>query len=149
MRMAADQQSIPARRFIPNDAVLAGAFAVSGGCLLTEAAVGPDPGRRCWPPGAMPAWVGLAIFCGRLLGRIYSWSRRWVALCVRLYWGATGGGTYRWWEFPAQPAGHLPSVLLAAGLFALGFAVYALSPWRLYRIRRANPVWRDSVPAEK
>ncbi|MFY1637614.1 hypothetical protein ACN27F_30810 [Solwaraspora sp. WMMB335] len=33
--------------------------------------------------------------------------------------------------FTVQPAGHLPSLLLAVGLCVAGLAAYAMTPWRI------------------
>jgi len=68
---------------------------------------------------------------GWVLGGAYSWIPPWVAVCAILYWGHGASGGYRWWEFTVQPAGHLPSLLLAVGLCVAGLAAYALTPWRI------------------
>ncbi|MGK5444855.1 hypothetical protein ACSNN7_23930 [Micromonospora sp. URMC 105] len=119
--------------------VLGAAFACSSGCILTAAAVGVDPAVTPLIVRALLAWFGLALVSGRVLGWNYSWILPWGALSVLLYWGhSSSTRDYRWWEFSAQPAGHLPSWLLAGGLFAAGVAAYALSPWRLHRLTSSS-----------
>lgn len=111
--------------------VLGGAFAVSAACVLTAMTVAVDPTLTPLVARALLAWFGLALLGGRVLGWAYSWIPPWVALCAILYWGHGASGGYRWWEFTVQPAGHLPSLLLAVGLCVAGLAAYALTPWRI------------------
>jgi hypothetical protein len=109
--------------------VLGGAFVVSGFLILTAAAVGAEPAVMPLIARALLAWFGLALVSGRALGWNYSWVLPWAALSALLYWGHSS-----WWEVTAQPATHLPSMLLAIGLFATGIAAYTLSPWRIRRL---------------
>ncbi|MDG4782018.1 hypothetical protein O7614_20370 [Micromonospora sp. WMMD961] len=119
--------------------VLCGVFAISSGCILTAAAVGVDAAVTPLIARALLAWFGLALISGRVLGWTYSWILPWATLCVLLYWGhSSSSGDFHWWEFTAQPIGHLPSTLLAVGLFTAGVAAYNLSPWRIHRFRRAR-----------
>jgi len=119
--------------------VLAAAFALSSGCVITAAAVGVDPAVTPLIGRALLAWFGLALISGRLLGWTYAWILPCAALCALLYWGhSANAGDYRWWEFTAQPAGHLPSWLLASGLLAAGITAYTLSPWRVRSLTRTR-----------
>lgn len=119
-------------------AVLGGAFLVSSACILVAAAVGIGLAVTPLIARALVAWFGLALISGRLLGWNYSWILPWAALCALLYWGhSSGAGDYRWWEFSAQPAAHLPSLMLALTLFAIGLVAYWMSPWRVYSVGRA------------
>ncbi len=116
--------------------ILGGAFAISSGCILVAVAVGIDSALVPLVARALFAWFGLALISGRLLGWNYSWILPIGALCVLLYWGHGSGGGYQWWEFTAQPATHLPSLIFAITLFVAGVLACSLTPWRLNRTRR-------------
>jgi hypothetical protein len=115
-------------------AVLAGAFVLSSFCIITGAAIGVHPAVIPLIARALLAWFGLALISGRVLGWNHAWILPCAAMAVLLYWGHTGNADHQWWEFTAQPADHLESLLLACGLFAGGLVAYVLSPWRINRI---------------
>jgi len=118
-------------------AVLAAAFLVSSGCILTGAAIGASTHAIPLIARALPAWFGLALISGRVLAWHHAWVGPGAVMCVLLYWGPNNSSEgYDWWEFTARDAGHMPSLLLSVGLFACGLAAYSLTPWRLRSILR-------------
>ncbi|MFG3702296.1 hypothetical protein ACGF5C_31075 [Micromonospora sp. NPDC047620] len=121
------------------NAVLAGATVTSSVCFLTGAALGANLEAIPLIARALPAWLGLALISGRILGWNYTWVAPCGVVCVLLYWGPSSGEGFRWWEFTAQEAGDLPSLLLSVGLFASGLAAYSLTPWRVRNILRPRP----------
>ncbi|MDI6098349.1 hypothetical protein QLQ12_07005 [Actinoplanes sp. NEAU-A12] len=119
--------------------VLGLAFLLSSASILTATAIGVDGAAMLLIARALPAWFGLALLSGRILGWTHSWILPWATLCVMIYWGHSGNpGQYHWWEFTAQPLHHLPSALLAGSLFAAGLLAYTLSSWRLHRLRHTS-----------
>lgn len=133
----ADLEAAGARPFHRLRSLVLGlAFLLSSASVLTATAIGVDGAAALLIARALPAWFGLALLSGRILGWTHSWILPWAALCVLIYWGHSGNpGEYRWWEFTAQHIDHLPSALLAGTLFAAGLLAYTLSPWRAHRLR--------------
>jgi hypothetical protein len=126
-------------------ATLAVAFVFSCACVLVAAVVGVDASVTPVMARSLIAWFGLALIGGRILGWHHCWVVPWGTLCVLVFWGYNGDARgYVWWEFTAQPATHIPSLLLAGGLFVAGVTAYALSPWRLRRLVRAARLGRSS-----
>ncbi|WP_409074656.1 hypothetical protein [Micromonospora chalcea] len=79
---------------------------------------------------ALPAWLGLALIGGKLMGWRLSWTLPTFAATVVWYWGYQGEGRYAWWEFTARPFDDSWSLLLSMALFGLGLLAYEATPWR-------------------
>ena len=84
---------------------------------------------------ALPAWFGIALVSGRILGWKLSWVLSTSAACVLVYWGESSG-SFAWWEFTARHPGDVPSAMLSLALFAIGLVSYSMTPWRIARLIR-------------
>lgn len=112
-------------------------FVASSACITLGALVGGDVSALQRLARALPAWFGLALLSGRLLGWRLSWVLPWGVVSALIYWGFDGAARdYRWWEFTAQPIWHRPSLALSCGLLAVGLGAYASTPWRVSALRR-------------
>jgi hypothetical protein len=123
-------------------------FLVSGLLVLAGAAFTGDITVVERAARALLAWFGLALISGRLFGWRLSWVAPWVAVCAILYWGYDGDGrSFRWWEFTAQPIGHVPSLVLTALLLSAGLIAYYLTPWRISHLASRRLQRRESSMA--
>lgn len=115
--------------------VLTSQVALSTAIVSGAAGIGVGAEASVAVARASLAWCGLAMISGRLMGWNASWILPVGSLCVLVYWGSSGDGTYRWWEFTAQPAADLSSAVLAGLLCAAGVVSYALTAWRTAWLR--------------
>ncbi|MDO4606936.1 MAG: hypothetical protein Q4B12_06415 [Bowdeniella nasicola] len=69
------------------------------------------------------AFCGAALLSTYLFGHTYSWII--PVLCIPLvsHYGYDSAGASLWWNVAATPGQHLPSWILAAGLYTLGLCL--------------------------
>lgn len=113
---------------------------VGGGVLyLAVSALTVPPSLLLIIARSWPAWLGLALVSGMVVGWRLAWTLPVATGSVLWYWGDQGNAHYRWWEFSARPSDDLPSLLLSAALLAVGLVAYSVTPWR----RRRLAFWRS------
>jgi hypothetical protein len=82
-----------------------------------------------------PAWLGLALFGGVLLGWRSAWTIPVGTAAILWFWGISGG-RYHWWDFSGRPYDDVPSLLLSLCLLAAGSIAYCATPWRRRQVGR-------------
>lgn len=133
--------------------VLTAALALSGALVVLGTFVGGGGlDGALGTSRAVLGWFGLALVSGRLLGWNQSWALPWTVTAAVLYWGFDSNqARYRWWEFTAQPADHVPSAALVLVLLLAGMIAYSLTPWHLRALRsvahRKPPEASQTPPA--
>ncbi|HWS35684.1 MAG TPA: hypothetical protein VN408_23460 [Actinoplanes sp.] len=91
---------------------------------------------------SIPGWLGLALLSGRTWGWRSAWILPVVTMCGLTFWGGGDGpADFSWWEFSARSHDDPRTLLLSAALGLSGSAAYAVTPWRLRRLRTAVSRW--------